>query len=120
MTASSNGGSNSADDPVIDADEQWTQVAQQKYDPDRDADLTTSIVYVLAEADGVSPTELKSPLLYDVVDVPALEDALFGCEVSGKQRQGVGPTAFRYNQYLVKVRSDGWIQVFGQTDDDRH
>lgn len=119
MTISSDGGFDRDDHPVIDSDGEWIQVAQQKYDPGSDADLATPIVYALAEADGVSPTELKSPILYDVVNVSALEDAFFDRELPGNHRQGTGTTAFRYNQYLVKLQSNGWIQVFGQTDD-RH
>lgn len=117
MRVSTDGGFDGADDPG--ADGEWRQVSQQKYDPDRDAELTIPIVYVLAEADDVPPIELKSPPLYDVVDIPALEDAFFGREEDGKCRQGGGTTAFRYNRYLVKVQGDGWIQVFEQSHDDR-
>lgn len=117
MTPSSDDGLDSPDAPVIDADDEWTQVGQRKYDPERDADLTTPIVYVLAEAEGVSPTELKTPPLYDVIDVPAVEASFFGSDVTGRTRQGTGTTTFRYNQYLVNVRSDGWIQVYEPTND---
>ena len=106
------------DDPTRGADTHWSQVAQRHYEPNGNGELTTAIVYTIAEADGVSPSEVKSPPLYEVVDASAIEDAFFGPDVAGDSRQGVGTVEFRYNGSLVKVRSDGWIQVYEPTEAD--
>jgi|AntDeeMetageno51_2_1112566.scaffolds.fasta_scaffold11413_2 hypothetical protein len=113
------------DDGIVDADDQasgadthWPQVAQRHYEPDEQGGLTTTIVSAIAEAEGVSPSEVKSPPLYDSVDVPAIEEAFFGPGASGGSRQGVGTVEFRYTDYLVKVRSDGWTQVYEPTEPD--
>lgn len=118
MTAKRDGGSDNPDDPAIEADGRWTQVAQRHYDPDRDPELTAALVYAIADAEGICPTDLKSPQLYEIVDAAALEETYFGRDAVGGSRQGVGTTEFRYGQYLVKVRSDGWIQVYVSTDND--
>lgn len=103
-------GITSDDDPALGADKSWTQAAQSHFDPEEDRDLTTVIVSAIAAAKGIDPTELGSPLLYDVVDAPAIQQSFFG--PGGNARTATGSTAFRYEQYLVKVRSDGWIQVY--------
>ena len=103
-------------DATTRSESHWSQVAQRHYEPDGRGELTTAIVYALAESEGVSPTEVKSPTLYDVVDVPAIEDAFFGPTVAGASRQGIGTVEFRYADYLVEVKSDGWIQVYAPTD----
>lgn len=105
-------------DPTSDAGTYWSQVGQRHYEPDGRRELTTAIVYAIAEAEGVSPSEIKSPLLYEIVDVPAIEDAFFGSGVAGESRQGVGTVEFQYTDYLVKIRSDGWIQVYEPTGAD--
>lgn len=109
-------GSHADDDPALDRDAQWDQLAQRHYDPDRDAELTTAIVYALAEAKEIAPTELKSPQLYEVVDVPAIEKALFEVGSNGDSPPGIGTLEFRFAEQLVKIRSDGWIQVYGTNE----
>jgi hypothetical protein len=109
----------SDDDPTSGADTHWTQVAQRLYEPDGRGELTTAIVYAIAEAEGISPSELKSPPLYECVDAAALEDTFFGPDVTVRSRQGVGTVEFHYTDYLVKVRSDRWIQVYEPTETDR-
>ncbi|ELY55414.1 hypothetical protein C491_16912 [Natronococcus amylolyticus DSM 10524] len=91
------------------------QVTQRHYDPARDGELTTAIVFAVAEAEGVSPSEVTSPPLYDSVDVAAIEDAFFGSESESEPRRGAGVVEFRYVDYLLKVRSDGWILVCEST-----
>lgn len=115
MSGKTDGGA-PGDDTARVADTRWSQVAQRHYDPDRRDELTTAIVYTIAEAEGVSPSELKSPPLYETVDVPAIEAAFFGPDVRERSRQGVGTVEFRYTEYLVKVRSDGWIQLYESTE----
>ena len=104
------------DDPTSDADIHQSQVAQRHYEPDGNGELTTAIIYAIAEAEGVSPSEMTSPPLYESVDVPAIEDAFFGLDISHESQQGVGTVEFRYTDYLVTVRSDGWIQVYEPTE----
>lgn len=118
MTESENDGRESTDNPANQLDGSWTQVAQRYYDPDRDAELATVIVVTVAEAEGVAPTELKVPLLYECVDAPALEDAFFGRD-GGASRRGGGTVEFRYDDYRVTVRSDGRVQVYERADADR-
>lgn len=98
------------DDP-LDSDARWSQVEQRHYDPDGDEELTAAIVFAIAAAREVDPTEVKSPPLYECVDVSGLEETFFGPDVAGESRQGVGTVTFRYGELLVKIRSDGWIQV---------
>lgn len=89
-----------------------TQVAQRHYEPNGTDELTTTIVFAIADARGVSPSEVKSPPLYECVDAPALEKTFFGSDITHESRRGTGTVEFRYAEYLVKVRSDGWVQVF--------
>ncbi|RBI60815.1 hypothetical protein DMJ13_17980 [halophilic archaeon] len=106
----SNGG------PTRDPDSDWTQVVQRHYDPDDDGELTTALVFAIADAKGIAPTDLKSPPVYDCIDAAALEDTFFGPETDGESRHGVGTVEFRYDGYLVHTRSDGWIQVYEPTE----
>jgi len=111
------GGSASGDAPGA-MDARWSQVAQRHYDPDGDADLTTVIVFAVAEAEGVDPADLTSPPLYECVDAAAIEDAFFGSDVFGASRRGTDTVEFRYIEYLVRIRSDGWVQVYARADAD--
>lgn len=117
MTKETNGGA-MGDEPASGADTHWSQVAQRHYEHNGNGELTTAIVYAIAEADGVCPTEVKSPPLYEVVDVSAIEDAFFGPDVAGDSRQGVGTIEFRYTNYLVKVQSDGWVHIYEPIETD--
>ncbi|WP_368410788.1 HalOD1 output domain-containing protein [Haladaptatus salinisoli] len=65
----------------------------------------------MAAAKGVDPAEVKDPVLYECVDVDALEDSFFGPRVSGQIRDGVGSVAFRYDTDRIEIASDGWISV---------
>ncbi|MFB6185161.1 MAG: HalOD1 output domain-containing protein [Haloarculaceae archaeon] len=118
MSKKTNGGTMSGDDPTSGAETRWSQVAQRHYEPNGRDELTTAIVYAIAEAEGVSPSDVKSPPLYEIVDAPAIEDAFFGPDVAGDSRQGIGSVEFRYADHLVKVRSDGWIRVYEPTEAD--
>lgn len=115
MTKSNNGGTNSGDNPSLDQDTHRQQVAQRLYEPDRDGGLTTAIVFAIADAKDVSPSELKSPPLYETVDAAGIENAFFGSNTDESARNGAGSVEFRYTKYLIIVRSDGWIQVYEPT-----
>lgn len=106
------GGINGGDVPTLGQDAHWQQVAQRRYDPDQDDDLTTAIVFAIADSEGVPPIELNSLPLYDVIDVDWIEQAFFGFRTGGNARNGTGSIEFRYTKYLVNVRADGWIHVY--------
>ena len=99
-------------DPTSDTETHQSQVVQRHYEPDGQGELTTAIIYAIAEAEGVSPSEVKSPPLYESVDVPATENVFFEPDGDRESRQGTGTVKFQYTDYLVKIRSDGWIQVY--------
>ncbi|QRV15067.1 hypothetical protein JMJ58_19500 [Haloterrigena salifodinae] len=115
MTKNNNGGTDREDDPSLNGDTHWQQVTQRLYDPDRDGGLTTAIVFAIADAKDVSPSEVKSLPLYETVDVTGIENAFFASNNGDVSRQGTGTVNFRYTENLIKVRSDGWIQVYEST-----
>ena len=98
--------------PISEPEPSWTQLAQRRYDPDECRELATAVIFALAEAKGVSPTDMKSPLLYEVADVAAIEEMFFGPDIPETARQGIETVEFYFADYLVVVRSDGWIQVY--------
>jgi hypothetical protein len=95
-----------------DGDAQRTLVQQTQYERAGRHDLTTTIVGAVADVEGISPTELKDPVLYDCVDVASLEDAFFGPDVSGRNRDGDGTVEFQFGDYRITVNSNGWISVY--------
>ncbi|MFC6976220.1 HalOD1 output domain-containing protein [Halomicroarcula sp. GCM10025709] len=99
------------DTPATEPETRWSQVAQRCYRPGGNRELTTTIVFAIAAASDVSPEEVKSPPLYESVDVPAIEAAFFGSDSSGESRDGTGAVTFRYAEYRIEVRSDGWVFV---------
>jgi hypothetical protein len=103
-------------DPTGDGD-RWRQIERRHYRPDGDAELATVIIYAVANAEGVDPTELD-PILHERVDAVALERVFFESDADG--RPVPDPEAsvfeFRYANYLIRVRSDGRIDVFESTE----
>ncbi|MFB6139708.1 MAG: HalOD1 output domain-containing protein [Halosimplex sp.] len=112
------GGAVDGDTPATESGSTRVQAAQRHYDPGGADELTTAIVFAVADAEGVDPSDLDVPPLYECVDAPALEDTFFGPETARGPRQGSGTVSFRYADYLVNVRSDGWIRVFETPDAD--
>lgn len=94
----------------------WGFVAQAHYDPTAYRDLTTVIVGAIADAADVPISEVLSPPLYEVVDVAAMEAALFGRR-GGSGNGTESAVEFRYNQYKVRVEDDGWVTVSTRTDE---
>lgn len=88
-----------------------TAVHQIYYDDEDSYDLTTAIIYGIAEVKGIEPTELKSPVLYECVDTAALEKSLFGLSSNGGRRESSGAVEFIYDVFRIVVRSDGWISI---------
>ena len=104
-------------DPEVRAgatDGGWTVEARANFDPTKSGELTTVIIEAIAAAEGVSITEMLSPPLYEVVDIEAMEVALFGRP--GLSRDGTASAVeFPYEEYKVSVVSDGWVTVFRRT-----
>lgn len=111
-------GGSAGDDAPGALDARCSQVAQRHYEPDGDEELATVIVFAVAEAEGVDPVDLNVPPLYECVDAAAIEDAFFGSDVFGASRRGTGTVEFTYVDYLVRIRSDGWVQVYARPDTD--
>ncbi|MUV58027.1 HalOD1 output domain-containing protein [Halogeometricum sp. CBA1124] len=103
-------------DLTPDRDARWRQVVQRHFDPDGDEELTTALVFAIAEAEGVSPRDVKSPPLYEVIDATGVENALFGPGTGAETRRGV--VEFHYDEYRLKIEGDGWILVFESADVD--
>lgn len=116
MPKTDNGGTDGGDDMTPDRDTRWRRVVRRLYEPDRDGDLTTAIVFAIADARDVAPTEVNSPALYDVVDVAGIERAFFGARADESARETTGSVEFRYAGYLVEIESDGWVQVSEPTE----
>lgn len=93
----------------------WSFVAQAQYDPEEPRDLTTVIIDAIAEAENAPIVEVKTPPLYEVVDVPGIESALFD-RPAGKGEGTASTVEFRYNQYKVSVESDGWVTVADRSE----
>jgi len=89
----------------------WRETAQRRHDPERGDELTSAIVDAIAEADGIEPTAVKSPKLYDVVDVASIERALFDPQTTTGS-DGTGSVEFRYDIYRITVDGDGWVRVY--------
>lgn len=97
--------------PTLGQDARWNHVGQRVYDPGRDDELETAIVFAIANVVGVAPSELTPPL-HDVIDPEGIEQAFFGFGRDGRPRDAMGSVEFRYGQYLVHVGSDGQIHVY--------
>lgn len=94
----------------------WTQVAQRHFDPDGEELLTYVVVSGIADARGVAVRDVRSPPLYDVVDVAAVETALFGDGERARRDSDVGAVEFGYEELHVTIQSDGWVRVYERTE----
>lgn len=92
-----------------DGNDDLTFVTQTHYDRESHRDLTTEIIFAIAAAADVAPSEVKDPPLYECVDIAAIEDGFFSPKDNGQTRDCEGSVAFWYDQYHVEVASDGWI-----------
>lgn len=89
---------------------------QAHYNHDEPQDLATTVIFAVADAEGVDPPEIKTPPLYDYVDTAAVEDALFGPAHQRQNHKGTESLMFSYRGHDITVRSDGW--VFVHTEDE--
>jgi len=96
----------------VDPD-QWVQVHQTQYDRESDRELATALVRAIAEAKGVDPLDsAEMPPLFESIDAAALEDTFFGPPGADTGHQDGGIVTFRYTEYKVALRADGWIFVY--------
>lgn len=86
--------------------------AVRQYDPDGGGDLTTELVFAIADARGVDPDEVRSPPLYDSVDTVALENLFFGEFGTANDSMRTLRLEFSYAEFVVRVESDGTIKVY--------
>ena len=68
------------------------------------------IVDLVADLEGVDPSEL-SPPLYSAIDPEAL-DALFGPSADGLATEG--GVQFQYRGYEIRVRGDGEVAILNR------
>ena len=105
-------------DPDVpnDSDPTRSPVAQRHYDPTASVELTTAIVFTVADAMSVDPRAVSTQPLYECVDVEAVETALFTAEPVSSRCE---PDAieFGYTAFWIRVQRDGWILVFESADD---
>lgn len=93
---------------------EWDLAAQEPYD--ETGELTTAIVYAVAEAEEISPRDVKNPPLYEVVDTDALEAAYLGAREQTPDRDTYCSTEFMYRGLRVVVRNNGWVLVHERVD----
>lgn len=118
MTDSTDDDDRRLSDPTVDAvsdvpaDTNWQLEIQVPFDEDESHDLTSAIIVAVAETEGVAPSEVKIPPLYDVVDVAALEAAFFGPSTNKVSDHEHRLAEFMYRGHRIVVRSDAWVQVY--------
>lgn len=98
-------------DSQVPSDTEWELELQVPFDGG-DNDLTSAIIDAVATTEGVPPTTIKEPPLYEVLDVVALEEALFGSSNIGHRRDGPRLVEFMYRTHRIVIRSDGWVQIY--------
>ncbi|SEH14714.1 hypothetical protein SAMN04487967_1733 [Natronorubrum sediminis] len=100
-----------SDTHATDGSDHLVADAQAHYDYDEPHDLTTTIIFAVADAEGVDPPNIKTPPLYDHVDTVAVEEALFGPVRTRQNHDGTESITFSYRDHEIVVRSDGWVFV---------
>lgn len=112
MSDEGTSGTDRSTDQDLRQNPRWRLAAQRHYDPSGDVELTTAVIFAVAEARGVDPSDVKSPVLYDVVDIPAIEKGFFDREIKSESLQETGVVEFSYDELQVQIKHDGWIQIF--------
>lgn len=95
---------------------EWVQVSQAPFDEGSPDELTVTIIELVADAEGISSRDVKSPPLYDTVDTAALEAAHSGSERRGQARESTASTEFVYRGFRVVVQSDGWVRLYERVE----
>lgn len=95
---------------------EWRVVEQRRYEPDGEADLTMVIFEAVAAVEHLGLADIKDPL-YDVVDVAAIDYALFGANNLTHGGESRGCIAFDYRGHRIVVWADGWVHVADPADE---
>ena len=95
---------------------EWELATQVPFDEEATHDLTSAIIGAVAETEGVSPIEIKNPPLYEVLDITAITTAFFDSHTVGQASNGRRTVEFMYRDHRIVVRSDGWVQVFENSE----
>lgn len=90
----------------------WELEIQVPFDAGEQHDLTSAIIVGVARTEDVSPTDIKQPPLYQILDVAALEEAFFGSDNIGQRSDNFRSVEFMYRGHRIVVRSDAWVQVY--------
>lgn len=106
------------DADTLERTDQERRVARRPDDPEEDTTLGVAIACALADARDVSPVELKSPTLYECVDVASLETVLFSGNGGVTSQRGSRTVKFQYAEDAVTVASDGWIEMYESSSTD--
>ncbi|MFC7138124.1 HalOD1 output domain-containing protein [Halobaculum litoreum] len=89
----------------------WIASGRRRYVVDSDDELTTAIVFAVADARAVAPEEIGDPSLYDCVDIGALE-RLVSAQSSSDLARAESEVRFDYDGHLVAVHTDGRVIVY--------
>ncbi|SEW23423.1 HalOD1 output domain-containing protein [Halobacterium jilantaiense] len=101
------------DEPVAPEPGEWRQVTQTRYDPDRDGELGTEIVYAVAETKDADPLDHDElPVLHDTIDAEFLEASVVDSTDVPNTDDSRSHASFEYADCLVTVEHDGWITVY--------
>ena len=57
--------------------------------------------------------------MYETIDVAEVEQVLFSSNTDASAQNRTGSVEFRYTEYLVKTRSNGWIQFYEPTESEQ-
>lgn len=95
---------------------EWVQVSQAPFDEGSSDELAVTIIELVADAEGISPRDVKSPPLYDTVDAAALEAAYFGPERRVQAGESTASTEFLYRGFRIVVQSNGWVRLYEQVE----
>lgn len=106
------------DDSGYDTEQTTEQgvIEQRLYEPDEGPDLTTVVIEAVAAAEGTPLTSIREPPLYEVVDIAAVHDALFGAKLMDERSVTEGSLDFEYRGFRITIRGDGWVQVDNPVD----
>ncbi|WP_435064211.1 HalOD1 output domain-containing protein [Halobaculum sp. EA56] len=98
-------------------DRVWALAARRRHGSDGTVavGVAGSVMRAVADASGVDPHDLTDPVLYDHVDVDALERLVERPAGPGDATGGVS-VRFRYDAYLVAVHPDGLVEVYEPLD----
>lgn len=102
-----------ADESVAPESGEWQQVTQTQYDPDRDGELGTKVVYAVADAKDADPLDHEQlPVLHDTVDAEFLEETLLDDGDATRSDDARSHVSFEYAGVLVTIENTGWITVY--------